>query len=100
MLGNAFTLPEVMARCPYRTVFGSAGPGVTARNWHARMPMPSCIIAVLGGEPVPISAETMAEIIAILSAGDSVMILADRADLRDYAKREIAALAGQARGHA
>jgi len=76
MQSETLTLPEVMARCPYRTVFGSAGPGVTARNWHDRMPLPSCIIAVLGGEPAPISADTMVEIVAILWAGDSVMVLA------------------------
>ncbi len=47
MQSDVLTLPEVMARCPYRTVFGSAGPGVTAQNWHDRMPLPCCIIAVL-----------------------------------------------------
>ena len=94
------TLPEVLARCPYRTVFGPGGAGVTAENWNMRMPMPTRVLAVLGGTPEPISPRTMREIVQAVRAGQTVMLLADRADLRDYAKREIAAMLGPAGGRA
>ena len=50
-------------------------------------------VAVLGGDPEPIGPETIAELVVAIRAGGSVLLMSDRADLRDYAGREILAVA-------
>jgi hypothetical protein len=85
------TLGDVVKLCPFRTLLGR---GVTANS------IPSMTVAVLGGDPEPISREWMKEIVATLQDGGTVEILSDRADLRDYAKREIRAMATPPGGRA
>jgi hypothetical protein len=50
------------------------------------------LIAVIGGSPEPISQDAMATVVGILNAGGSVLLVSDRHDLRDYAKRKITAM--------
>jgi hypothetical protein len=59
-----------------------------------------CTIAVLGCEPEPLSQEMLADALAVLEAGQVVLLISDNRELRDFAKREIAAMAGPVGGHA
>lgn len=92
------TWAEVLARCPYRTLIGRHEDGVAATTPSDLLPRLSHTIALLGGDVEPIASATMAEIVTSIRAGGTVLLVADRADIRDYAKREILAMAGQAGG--
>lgn len=91
------TWTEALERCPFRTVIG-AGQG--HRDVAELLPHLAHTIMVLGGDPTPINSATMGNIVAALQSGGTVMIMSDRADLRDYAKREIVAMALPAAGQA
>ncbi len=91
------TWAEAFDRCPFRTIIGVCPPH---RAITDLLPQLSHAIAMLGGDPTPISPAMMAEIVASVQAGGAVLILSDRADLRDYAKREILAMALPAAGRA
>lgn len=84
-------LAETFDRCPFRSIIGIAAPSPNRPLDQLISPLAHAI-AVLGGDPEPISSDTMAELVAAIRAGDSVLLMSDRADLRDYAKREILAM--------
>lgn len=91
------TWAEALDRCPFRTIIGAHPAHHEVADLLPRL---SHTVAVLGGDPMPICPAMMAEIVASVQAGGAVMILSDRADLRDYAKREILAMALPAAGQA
>ena len=86
------TIEEALARCPFRTVIGlpPTRPEDVVDDMVSRL---AHTLAVLGGDPVPISPDTMQEFIASLQLGRTVLVMSDRRDLRDRAKAEILAMA-------
>ena len=90
------TWAETLKRCPHRTIIA----GRVRHGTVDLLPPPLRVLAVISGDPTPLNSAMMAEIVASGQAGETVMILSDRADLRDYAKREILALVLPAVGRA
>ena len=75
-----------MERCPFRSFVGiGQHPGNSAemaeRLDHA--------FAALGGEVTPIAEDLLAEMVDSIRRGRTVLVLSDRADLRDAAKGQI-----------
>lgn len=68
---------KLVAQCPFRTLIGPPGAPIT------------CSFAALGGEVTPLSARMMSDVLDALRGGGRVLVLSDRADLRDQAKWEI-----------
>jgi hypothetical protein len=98
------TLAQALKRCPYQTLIGPSGaipPGMTPQHAMDMLgPKIGAALVVLDGDPEPISVDMKADVLAALVAGQVVLLAAnqrDQRDLRDYAKREILALAGPAR---
>lgn len=95
------TFGETLERCPFRTLIGiGSWSGSMDALLANALPKLAYTVAVLGGDPEPINSETMAEIVTSIQAGRCVLLISDRADLRDYAKREILAMALPAEGRA
>lgn len=84
--GEPTSLTEVVELCPYQTVFGL--PLGTAPETVNRV-VPDVVIAALGFVPEDFSDRMRTDIIAALRAGKVVRLVSNRAELRDYAKREI-----------
>ncbi len=92
--GTRETLGNVIARCPYRSLLGSGG------NADEMLGRVRSVIAVLGGDPEPLSETMLRDAIACIRAGDVVLLISDQPRLRDYAKREILGMAAPAEGRA
>ena len=91
---SGLTWKQVAKRCPFRTAFG---PEPGARTPLEMVAAASRTIAILGGEPTPLEPEVARELTEVLAGGGTVLLLADRADLRDAAKAEIVRLCTLAR---
>jgi len=89
------TLRETFKMCPYRTLLGNARGGPDAMM--ARL---GCTVAVLDGDPEPMSQRMMRDVLRELAAGRTVLLISNKRELRDFAKREIMAMAGPAGGAA
>ena len=79
------TVGEAWAMCPYKTLIGDVGPG----NPWDRV---TCVAAAIGGEPEPFGPEIMRDIAKALHAGGVVLVMADRPEAREMAKRQVAAI--------
>ena len=79
---------KLVARCPFRTLIGPVGAPTT------------CSFAALGGEVTPLSPKMMGDVMDALRSGGRVLVLSDRADLRDRAKRETMGMLRPMEGHA
>ncbi len=79
------TWGETLDCCPFRSFVGK---GISAGEMMTRL---AHTFAAIGGEPCPIDPALLDEMAASIHAGKTVLVLADRADLRDRAKREILA---------
>jgi hypothetical protein len=91
-------LGEIMDSCPFSSLIGrDIPPGSTLDSVGHRI---GCTVAVMGGQPEPLNAEMIASAVETLLSGRIVMVLSDRADLADYAKREIVNMAGPTWGAA
>jgi hypothetical protein len=96
MPGRRLNWADLMEQCPFRTLLGDGiPPGATLETM---LPFIGCTIGVLGGAPEPLTADVMRDALEVISQGKLVLLVSDRADLRDYAKREIAAMAGPVGG--
>jgi hypothetical protein len=93
--GKRISYAEMLAACPYRTLLGWCG--VDAAEMMERI---GGAIAVIGGQPEPLAAAQMATAVEMLQRGRVVLLISDRGDLRDYAKREILAMLEPAAGRA
>ena len=83
------TWGEAWARCPFRSLIG-IGHRSDANEMAGRL---AHTFAAIGGESVPIADDLLDEMAASIRAGGTVLLISDRADLRDAAKREILARA-------
>ena len=92
--GDTVTLRDAFDACQFRSLLGTGG------DTNEMMSRLGCAIAVFGGAPEPLASEMMENAVAQIAAGRVVLLLSDRADLRDYAKREILAMAGRPEGRA
>lgn len=80
------TISEAWDRCPFRSLVALV-PG-TRDELLDRM---GAAFAAVGGEVVPIEPETLASLVETLRRGRTVVVLDDRADLRDAAKTQLMA---------
>ena len=82
------TLAQTWSQCGFRSFIGSPGGPV----WHA--------FAALGGTSSTIDPALLQEMVQAIQGGGRVLVMSDRADLRDRAKAEIMGMlvtpAGQA----
>ena len=90
------TWGEAWERCPFRSLVGIGNPS-DANEMAGRI---AHMFAALGGETAPIADELLDEMAASIRAGGVVLVVSDRSDLRDAAKREILARAHGAAGSA
>jgi hypothetical protein len=88
-----------MAACPFQTLIGwNIPPGSSLDDVGDRI---GCTVAVVGGtHPDPLTADMLEFAVETLLSGRIVLLVSDRADLRDYAKREIIGMASPAWGRA
>ena len=77
---------KVWAHCPYRSLIASDTGQRTTAELMASL---ACAVAVLDGDPEPFNAQMASDIAALLVDGGTVLLLSNRADLRDAAKGEI-----------
>jgi hypothetical protein len=92
------TVEDLLLAYPYRTVIGKLpGPVPDADEMTSRI---GEIIVIMGDHPEPLSEQAMADAVAIMRSGRTVMLMSRRADLRDYMKREIWAMVGPVAGSA
>jgi hypothetical protein len=91
------TLAEILPLCPYQTLLGPLRdiPPDLASNI-----VPDVVVAVFGFVPEDFSDQMRADIISALRAGEIVRLISNRAELRDYARREIALAFGTPAGSA
>ena len=94
---NPTTWGETWERCPFRSFIGLGQHPGDANEMGDRI---GHIFAALGGEPAPIADSLMAEMIDSIRRGRTVLVISNRADLRDQAKREILAQVHGAAGTA
>ncbi len=78
------TLGEALHLCPFRSLIGIGGGN--AEEMESRI---AHTFAALGGEPCSIKPDLLDEMTASIRAGGVVLVMSDRADLRDHVKREI-----------
>lgn len=90
------TWHEAWERCPFKSLLGTGNPS-DADEMAGRI---DHVFAALGGEATPIADELLDEMAASIRAGGVVLVISDRADLRNEAKREILARAHGAAGSA
>jgi hypothetical protein len=83
------TWGEVLERCPFRSLIGIGQP----RDANGMMERIAHTFAALGGETTPIADDLLDEMATSIRARGVVLLISDRADLRDAAKREILARA-------
>lgn len=94
--GEPVSLAQAAKVLPFRSLLGN-GRADDPRGMWARI---ESGIVVLGGDPEPLNEFMIAEVVAVLRRGGVVLLLSDRAECRDFAKREILAMAGAPAGHA
>jgi len=82
------TLDEAWAACPWRSILGR---GRNAEEMSRRL---GATIVVIDQEREPLSADILADALATLARGETVLLLAGRRADRDYAKQQILAMAG------
>ncbi len=90
------TWREAWERCPFKSLVGVGNP----RNANEMAGRIDHVFAALGGEAAPIADELLNEMAASIRNGGVVLVISDRADLRNEAKREILARAHGAAGSA
>ena len=71
---------KLAEECQFRTLIGPPGAPIT------------CSFAALGEEVTALSVRMMGDVLDAFRAGGRVLVLSDRVDLRDRAKREILAM--------
>ena len=81
-------LDEALVACPWRSLLRRE------RNAEEMMECLGATIAVIDRERSPLSADVLADAVATLAGGQSVLVIAARRSDRDYAKRQILAMAG------
>lgn len=86
------TLSEAYERCPYRSLI-SLIPG-TQKELLDRFGAAFCAV---GGAVHPIDADMMEELVDRVCAGQTVVVFADRSELRDAAKSQLMAAVQAAR---
>ncbi len=82
--GGNVPLADILRLCPYRSLL--------ARLDRPLAPdvLPTVIVAALGFVPEDFSDQMRTDIIAAIRQGEIVGLVSNSAELRDYAKREIA----------
>jgi len=81
--GATAELDEVLAVCPYRTLFGANGvPLNPSSPWGAT-------VAVLGFTPDDMHPDMVADVVADVRRGITVLLISNSRLLRDHAKHEI-----------
>lgn len=86
--GTPITLDDALAVCPWRSILGRG------RNAEEMMRRLGATIAVIDQEREPLSADMLADAVATLARGETVLLIAARRADRDYAKQQILAMAG------
>lgn len=86
------TLAEAWKRCPYRSLV-SIIPG-TQKELLDRFGAAFCAV---GGEICPIDADMVEELVDRICGGQTVVLFADRRELRDAAKGQLMAAVNAAR---
>lgn len=77
---------SVWQQCPYRSLIGS---DMGQRSIQEMMATVRATVAVIDGDPEPFNETMASDIAALLVDGGTVLLLSNRADLRDAAKGEI-----------
>ena len=85
--GSELTVSALIRGCPFRSVLSRNPVDPKRPRWHA-------IVAALGGVPEPLSPEVLRSGVECLTRGETLLLLSDRQDLRDRAKHELLAMAG------
>lgn len=77
---------DVWDRCPYRSLIG---PDIGQQTVDHLVAAVACTVAVIDGNPEPLSPTMATDLAAIFQGGGTVLLLSNRTDLRDAAKKEI-----------
>ncbi|MGH7119106.1 MAG: hypothetical protein ACREFP_09000 [Acetobacteraceae bacterium] len=92
MSGRIFmTWPEVWARCPYRAWLALGALDDADRRYGGH-------VVLRCARYESIEPDVLAEAVAVLDRGQTVLLLADRQDMFDRARREILAMAAATAG--
>lgn len=87
------TFEEALAACPWQSILGR---GRTAEEMMRRL---GATVAIVDQKRAPLSADMLADAVATLARGETVLIAAARRSDRDFAKAQILAMVGE-RGRA
>jgi hypothetical protein len=102
--GEAITVHDALAACPFRTPLGRAGQtshdATHAQLADALLNNVTSVIALIEDRPSPIGPETMGAIQTDLASGQTVLLLASCREVRDHARWEILAWGNAPRGTA
>ena len=79
---------EALAACPWRSILGRG------RNAEKMLRRLGATVVVIDREREPLSADVIADALATLARGETVLLIAARRSDRDYAKAQILAMAG------
>lgn len=88
--GHPITFKDAYDICPYRTLIGM--PPCTVESLTERVG--GALALVENVSPEPLRASEVAELVRTIATGRSVLLVAMRADTRDYARAQIIMAAG------
>jgi hypothetical protein len=94
--GEPVSLAQAAQVLPYRSLLGN-GSADDPRDMWARI---ESAIVVLGADPEPLDEGIINDAVAAIHNGGVVLLMSDHPESRDYAKREILAMAGAPAGRA
>jgi hypothetical protein len=83
--GERISLGDLLRVCPFQTLL--ARNDIMATLTPERRP--DRVVAALGFKPEDFSERMRGDVLADLHAGRVVLLVSNRAELRDYAKREL-----------
>lgn len=82
------TFEEAWAACPWRSLLGCG------RNVDELLHELGATVAIIDHDREPLSADVLADVLATLARGETVLLIAARRSDRDYAKAQILAMTG------
>lgn len=88
------TFEEAWAACPWRSILGCG------RNADELLHQLGATVAIVGHDREPLSADVIADVLATLARGETVLLIAARRADRDFAKAQILGMAAAHGGRA